>query len=137
MDDQQRNRRLGRMALAGTFLAVAALAAPSATLARGGSPAVIHTGSCSAATDWKLKLKKDDGRIEVEFEVDQNRNNRTWNVQLQQDGTTFWSGRAVTRAPSGSFEVRRLATDRAGVHTFTGRATNPATHEVCVGSARI
>jgi hypothetical protein len=116
-----------------SLLTVGAVAAPS--LAKDGD--VIRQGSCSAATDWKLKLSKEDGRIEVEFEVDQNRNGRSWDVALKQDGTTFWSGVRTTRAPSGSFEVRRLAADRAGVHTFVGRAVNPATGEVCRGSARI
>ena len=102
-----------------------------------GSPGRRERGSCSGATDWKLKLSKEDGRIEVEFEVDQNRNRRTWNVQLKQDGTTFWKGQRTTRAPSGSFEVRRLAADRAGVHTFLGRAVNRSTGEVCRGTARI
>lgn len=118
-----------------SLLTVGAVAAPSGTLAKDGD--VIRTGSCTGATDWKLKLSKDDGRIEVEFEVDQNRNGRTWDVQLKQEGTRFWKGRRTTKAPSGSFEVRKLATDKAGVHTFVGRAVNPATGEVCRGSARI
>jgi hypothetical protein len=118
-----------------SLLTLGAVAAPSGTLAKDGD--VIRRGDCSGATDWKLKLSKDDGRIEVEFEVDQNRNRRTWNVQLKQDGTTFWKGQRTTRAPSGSFEVRKLASDKAGVHTFVGRAVNPATGEVCRGTARI
>ena len=56
---------------------------------------------------------------------------------LKQDGTSFWTGQQTTKAPSGSFEVRKLASDRAGVHTFVGRAVNPTTGEVCRGSARI
>ena len=118
-----------------SLLTLGAVAAPSGTLAKDGD--VIRRGDCSGATDWKLKLSKEDGRIEVEFEVDQNRNRRTWNVQLKQDGTTFWKGQRTTKAPSGSFEVRKLAQDKAGVHTFVGRAVNPATGEVCRGTARI
>jgi hypothetical protein len=117
-----------------SLVAMGAIAAPAA-VAKDGD--VIRTGSCTGATDWKLKLSKEDGRIEVEFEVDQDRNGRTWNVALKQDGTAFWRGQRTTRAPSGSFEVRKLATDRAGVHTFVGRAVNPASGEVCRGSARI
>jgi hypothetical protein len=116
-------------------LAISALAMPAVTTARDGD--VIRRGDCTSASDWKLKLSPEDGRIEVEFEVDQNRNGQTWNVRLKQDGVTFWSGQKTTRAPSGSFEVRKLASDRAGVHTFVGRARNPKTGEVCRGTASI
>jgi hypothetical protein len=134
MDIARASRRL-LLATSLSLVTLGLLAAP-ATFAKGGAD-VIERGSCTGATDWKLKVSKDDGRIEVEFEVDQNRNGRTWDVALKQDGATFWSGMRTTRAPSGSFEVRKLATDRAGVHTFVGRAVNPATGEVCRGSARI
>ena len=118
-----------------SLLTVGAVAAPGATLAKDGD--VIRTGSCTGATDWKLKLSKEDGRIEVEFEVDQNKNGKTWDVWLKQDGTTFWSGARTTQAPSGSFEVRKLATDKSGVHPFVGRAVNRTTGEVCRGTASI
>ena len=134
MDIARASRRL-LLATSLSLVTLGLIAAPS-TLAKGGAD-VIQRGSCTGATDWKLKLSKDDGRIEVEFEVDQNKNGRTWDVALKQDGTAFWSGKRVTKAPSGSFEVRKLASDRAGVHTFVGRAVNPATGEVCRGSARI
>lgn len=51
-------------------LVLATLAAAPAAQAKEGD--VIRRGSCSAASDWKLKLSEEDGRIEVEFEVDQN-----------------------------------------------------------------
>ena len=35
---------------------------------------VIVQGRCTAASTAKLKLSAENGRIEVEFEVDQNRN---------------------------------------------------------------
>ena len=133
MDIARASRRL--VLITSLSLATMGIAAAPGAMAKDGD--VIRTGSCTGATDWKLKLSKEDGRIEVEFEVDQNRNGRTWNVALKQDGTAFWTGRRTTRAPSGSFEVRKLATDRASIHTFVGRAVNPATGEVCRGSARI
>jgi hypothetical protein len=120
-----------------SVLALAAVAAPAPTLAKGGGSAIIHTGSCSGASDWKLKVKKDDGQVEVEFEVDQNKNGKTWDVRLKQDGTTFWSGVRTTQAPSGSFSVSKRTTDLAGVHVFVGRAVSRATGEVCRGTASI
>lgn len=98
---------------------------------------VIRTGSCTGASNWKLKAKPDNGRLEVEFEVDQNVNNRTWNVKLKKNGNVFWQGQRTTRAPSGSFSVTRLTGNPAGTDTIVGRAVNPATGEVCQGSLNI
>jgi hypothetical protein len=131
-------RRRLLLAASISALTLGALAAPGATLAKhGNSNAVIRTGSCSGSADWKLKVKPDNGGIEVEFEVDQNKNGKTWDVSLKQDGTSFWSGPRTTHAPSGSFSVSRLASNRAGVHKFTGRAVSRSTGQVCRGTASI
>jgi hypothetical protein len=123
-----------RAALITTIVASSLLvAAPLGTAAKDGD--VIRTGSCSAATDWKLKLSPENGRIEVEFEVDQNRVGRTWNVKLKRDGNVFWRGQRTTRAPSGSFEVRQVTSNGAGSDRIVGVATNPASGEVCRGAA--
>ena len=96
---------------------------------------VIRRGSCSGASDWKLKLSPEDGRIEVEFEVDQNRVGRTWAVRIFQNGNRIFAGQRVTQAPSGSFEVDLLARNTAGSDTFRARATDLASGETCVGRA--
>ena len=96
---------------------------------------MIREGPCTGNSDWKLKLSNENGRIEVEFEVDSNVNGQTWNVRLFEDGVRFFAGQRTTQPPSGSFEVRRVRDNQAGVHTFTGRARNPETGEVCQGSA--
>jgi hypothetical protein len=96
--------------------------------------AVVHTGSCSASSDWKLRVSPEDGRLEVEFEVDQNRNGQNWNVVLKHNGNTFFSDQRTTKAPSGSFHVSKLTSNAAGTDTIVGRATNPKTGEVCRGS---
>jgi len=117
-------------------LAVAALgtvAGPAAAK----STDVIRTGSCTGASDWKLKLSRDDGRIETEFEVDQNRNGQAWKVKLIHNGTVVWKGWRTTKAPSGSFEVRKLLPNFSGTDNIVARAKNPATGEVCRGTARI
>ena len=126
----ERTRRLGLVAGLAVMLLTAA---PLGAVAKDGD--IIREGSCSARSDWKLKLSPEDGRIEVEFEVDQNRVGRTWNVRLKRDGTVFWRGQRTTRAPSGSFEVRRVISDGAGPDTIVGRAVNPTSGEVCRGAA--
>jgi hypothetical protein len=128
-------RRSALSAMSVAILAGAALSMPGAIAAKG--TAIIRTGSCSAASDWKLKVKPDDGRLELEFEVDQNRNGKTWNVVLKHNGTQFWSGQKVTKAPSGSFSVSKLTANAAGTDSFTARATNPVSGEVCLGSVSI
>jgi hypothetical protein len=123
-----------RRAIVVGLLAVSALGASGATVAAK-SGAVVATGSCSGTSDWKLKLSPDDGRIEVEFQVDQNQNNRLWRVSLAQNGTTVWRGSRYTQAPSGSFAVRQVLTNRAGADRMVATATNARTGEVCKGSA--
>jgi len=96
---------------------------------------VIRQGQCTAGSTWKLKLSPENGRIEVELQVDQNRNGRLWNVRLVDNGTLVWSGSRYTQAPSGAFTVRRLVTNRAGLDRFVARAVNPRTGEICRGTA--
>jgi hypothetical protein len=120
--------------LAGGALAVAMLAlAPLGVVAKEGD--VTQQGSCSGSTDWKLKLSEEDGGIEVEFEVDQNQNGRTWNVKLKRNGNAFWNGQRTTQPPSGSFEVRKVVNDGAGADMIVARAKYQATGEVCRGTA--
>jgi hypothetical protein len=93
-------------------------------------------GSCTGQTSAKLKAKPDDGRLEVEFEVDQNRNGVTWRVRLRRNGSLVVKTRATTKAPSGSFSVERRIADPAGSDRIAARATSPS-GEVCTASLRI
>jgi hypothetical protein len=94
---------------------------------------LIARGHCTGASTWKLKVSPEGRRIEVEFEVDQNRNNRLWRVKIAQDGKLVWRGSRLTRAPSGSFTARRLLVNTAGSDRIAARATNAMTGEVCRG----
>jgi len=96
---------------------------------------VIRVGQCSGASDWKLKLSPEDGRLEVEFEVDQNRVGERWRVRLKGDGNVFFRGMRTTQAPSGSFEVNRVISNRPGRDRVSARARNLASGEVCNGAA--
>ena len=112
------------------------LAAPGIANAKGGGGVTVN-GKCSAASSSKLKLKADNGRIETEFEVDQNRVGATWNVSISDNGVVVARGQATTTAPSGSFEFRRLIPNRAGTDRVTGFAKNVATGETCSATASI
>lgn len=105
----------------------------SPAAARGGG-AVVATGNCSGSADWKLKAKARDGRIEVEFEVDSNRNGQAWDFALSQNGAVVAGGRRVTLAPSGSFSIERRVPNATGPDVFVGSATNVRTGQTCNGT---
>ncbi|WP_426244554.1 hypothetical protein [Nocardioides sp. LHG3406-4] len=93
---------------------------------------VIRTGPCSGSTDWKIKAKPDDGRIEVEGEIDSNRTGQTWSWALNHNGSSSARGSSVTGGRSGSFEVERRTVNTSGTDRFVFRGTNARTGEVCV-----
>jgi hypothetical protein len=118
------------------LIAVAALATAlvvvPATSAKDGD--VLVRGTCTGATTSKLKLSEEDGRIEVEFEVDQNRNGVRWTVTLRRPTALLVRTTRVTRGPSGSFELRRLVGNRAGSDRIIARAAR-SSGEVCRAAA--
>ena len=97
---------------------------------------VIRTGPCQGVADWKLKASPEDGRIEVEGEVDSNRVGQTWNWTLFHNGSVAGSGTRTTAGRSGSFEVRRVLANRAGTDTFRFYARRPGTQQICDGTIR-
>ena len=94
---------------------------------------VIRRGACGGSTEWKLKAGPEDGRIEVEAEVDSDHDGQTWRWRLRHDGSLSARGTATTHGPSGSFEVRRVVVDASGTDHLVFRARNPQTGEVCRG----
>ncbi len=111
----------------------AALALAPAAAAKDGDVRV--AGTCTQASTSKLELSPEDGGIEVELEVDQNRNGVRWRVVIFRNGTRVVTRVRVTRAPSGSFEARFVSGNRAGVDRFVARATRAG--ERCVARASI
>lgn len=130
--------RFGMAALlaAGLFSATPSIASTPGPTSGGGDD-VRLAGTCSASSTSKLKAKLDDGQIEVEWEVDSNVVGQTWNVALADNGTTFFKGQRVTKAPSGSFTVRRFTSNQPGVDKITARAKNPGTLELCTAKLTI
>ena len=121
------------------FVAAAVLGAlllgGSALPAMAGASDVIRRGACTGVSDWKLKLSQDNGRVEVEYEVDQNRNGDTWRVRIRHNDDVVFRGTRTKHAPSGSFEVRILQANRSSDDVFKGHAVNLRTGEVCGGRA--
>jgi hypothetical protein len=111
----------------------ATIAVPSLAVARGDDD-IERFGTCTGNTASEIKLSDEDGRIEVEFEVDQNRNGVPWRVVITRNGSRVFSGVRTTRGPSGSFEVRRVLRNGRGAEVIRARATSPS-GEVCRASA--
>jgi hypothetical protein len=105
--------------------------APAAT-AKGG-PGVRVSGACTHNSTSKLKLSRDNSGVQVEFEVDQNRNGVPWKVTLRKNGSIVATANARTHAPSGSFSVNRLVSGATG--TFVAVATRSG--ESCSARAGI
>src|SRR5215475_4247119 len=116
------------------LFAVALVAVPAA-FARGGHQGAVHVqGTCTQQSTSKLKLSREDRGIEVEFQVDQNRNRVPWKGTLRRNGHRVASFKAVTRAPSGSFEIRRMIAGRLGTARITAAATR-ASGETCTAKS--
>ena len=120
-----------------TTTAMLAIGAPaltsSASASHGGDDdRVIKTGSCSGGADWKLKVKTDDGRLEVEGEVDSNKSGQRWNWKIKDNGSVAAKGSATTGGRSGSFSVERKISNLAGTDTVVFRAKRSG--EVCTGT---
>lgn len=123
-------------AMVATALAVPTivLSAPEANAKHGGASVVRTSGDCAATTNWKLKAKPDNGRLEVEFEVDARRKGQRWSVTLADNGVTVWSGSRVTKGRSASFSVEKRIANQAGADAITASAVNLRTGETCTGT---
>ena len=127
-----------------TRTALAALAAAALTLPvgtgrpgarprHGGGDDVRTSGGCSGSAHWKLKAKPDDGRIEVEGEIDSNRSGQVWRWRIKHNGSLSATGhQARPRASAGR------SRSGAGWRTWPARTTSssapPTAGQVCRGT---
>jgi hypothetical protein len=128
MNTHTRMSRIGALAL----VTATALLPAAAAQAKDGD--VIRRGSCSGSADWKLKASPENGRIEVEGEVDSNRNGQSWNWRIKHNGSLSASGSRTTKAPSGSFTVRRVVVNLKGADNIVFKARHPNSGQVCRGA---
>ena len=120
------------------LLVVASLVlAPAASAARGGDDdgrrgEVRTAGSCGGGAVARLRLKADDGRIELRFEAQRARRG-IWRVTIVQEGRIAWRGRARS---TGRFAVRRPIADLSGADRVMVRALGPR-GVTCVAAATL
>jgi hypothetical protein len=127
------NRSLAASVVIGALASTVLLAGPAS--AKGGGDAVRNSGSCAGGGVFELKAKHDDGRIEVEYEVDTNRAGQVWSVRLTDNGVVVFSGTRTTTAPSGSFTIERRIANRAGTDTIRAHAALGS--RTCGGVVRV
>jgi hypothetical protein len=106
---------------ASTGLLVAIPMSPAS--ASGGDDVEVRSaGQCTGSARWELKVKEDDGGVEVEFEVDSNVVGQQWQYTLRGPGGVLSSGTRTTTAPSGSFDVEVWVAGTVS-DTFVGTAS--------------
>ena len=76
--------------------------AATPAFASGGGGGVSPSGACTNGGHFKLKAKHDDGKIEMEYEVDPNRAGQVWAVRITDNGAVVVAQHATTAGPSGS-----------------------------------
>jgi hypothetical protein len=129
-------RRTGAMIVAaGTIAAVPLLTATPALAKHGGDSAVQSRGACAGGGAFKLKAKHDDGRLEVEYEVDTNRAGLAWHITLTDNNHRIFTGDRRTAGRSGSFSVEVHPANRAGTDTIRAHASRPG--HSCGGAVRV
>ena len=115
--------------------ALAVVAVPTASAKHGNGRGVRVAGICDNGSTSKLKVKRDDGRLKFEFEVDQNLAGVVWDVTVTNDQVVVFEGQRTTRDPSGSFSVeRRIKGAKSG--TIVATATRES-GETCTATLTI
>jgi hypothetical protein len=110
------------------ILASLALAAAGVPVPAGGGhdAEVRAAASCGHGASAKLKVKRDDGALEVEFELEHSRTpGARWRLVLVHEHRVSWRGSAHARGRNAGFEVSRRVRDFAGPDRVTVRATDP------------
>jgi hypothetical protein len=109
------------------------LAGVAPATASGGGGHRTH-GGCQGPAVWKLKVKPDSGRLEVEAEVNSSHSGQAWDWVITHNGSRSAKGSNKTHGASGSFSVQRRMTNLSGTDHFAFRAERRATGDVCRGT---
>lgn len=91
-------------------------------------------GQCDPRGRYELELDREDGRIEVDYEVTSRRAGQRWVITMKHDGVRFFHGSKVTRLDDDDrpdLEIDRKVANHSGRDRFRVRAVQPATGAVC------
>lgn len=135
MHNQLRTRLLMATAAITVSLSAPVLAAATPAFASGGVGAVSASGACTNGGHFKLKAKHDNGKIEMEYQVDSNRAGQKWAVRITDNGAVVVSRHATTAGASGSFTIRKSIANRPGRDKIHARAT--FRNRTCTGTVTL
>jgi hypothetical protein len=107
----------------------ALVAAPLTLLATTSASAVEKSGTCGGAR-FELDVEKDDGRFEVEADVDNARPGSQWRVVLKHDGQTYVN-QVRTADREGDVSVDRDRRNTAGKDVFRLNVRQVGTDTIC------
>jgi hypothetical protein len=93
---------------------------------------VRREATCTGSSEARLRLRAEDGEIEVRFEIAARGARSTWRIVLLHERRTVFRG--VLRKRSGKLELRRVVDDWFGEDEFVVRAAGPRA-EACRVSA--
>ncbi len=113
---------------------VAVGTAVPASASHGGDGGKDNSGRCSQGASWKIKAKSDDGRLEVEAEVDTNVSGQTFTWKLADNAQVQATGKSTTQGASGSFSVERRIANQSGSDAIKFTAKNKVNGETCVAT---
>ena len=119
---------------AGLTAPLVATAAP-AFASGGGGGGVSSSGACTNGGHFELKAKHDDGKIEMEYQVDSNRVGQVWAVRITDNGKVVVSRHATTAPPSDSFTIRKVIADQPGLDKIHAHAT--FSNHTCGGTVKL
>jgi len=112
------------LALAVLLLAFSAGAAQARGDDHGGGDVRV-AGSCGRGATAALRLRGDDGRIEVRFRLEQRRGRGLWRITIVHEQRVSSRATRKTTRSDRSFELRRRLVDLGGSDTVAVHAWGP------------
>lgn len=117
-----------------TLAAAAVVAGPVAVLTAGSASAAEREGRCDGA-EHQLEVEREDGRFEVDADIDDAAPGSRWKVVLKHDGRTYVST-TRTADRDGDVSVDRNRANTAGADTFTMTVNKVGTSGSCTHTIR-
>lgn len=115
-------------------VAVAVLALLAARPALAGGEA---RGSCSGGPgEYRLKVRADDGRLRIRFEITGAEDGERWQLFVSDDGERVLAGTRISD-DGGSVHVRTATADRSGRDRIKATGVNLDTGTTCSGSVTV
>lgn len=116
--------------LTATAATASLLALPAVALSASPAAAVQNQTSCAGAT-VTLEAERDDGRHEVQVDIDNGQRGERWRVKLFQDGDRFVNVVRTVGGDDRDIDLDRDRRNTAGTDTYKLRAKNLRTGGAC------